>query len=81
MFGRVKPTDAAGAWEVVVRYEAGDGNYSDIELGRTDATAVSIGVNWYANSLTRLGINYTTGDDENSADSGSELRARIQFAF
>jgi phosphate-selective porin OprO/OprP len=81
VFGRVKPTDAAGAWEVVVRYEAGDGNYSDIELGRTDATAVSIGVNWYANSLTRLGINYTTGEDENSADSGSELRARIQFAF
>ncbi len=83
VFGKVKSTDVAGAWEVVVRYEAGDGdgNYSDIELGRTDATALGVGLNWYANALTRLGIDYTTGDDENSTDTGSEFRARVQFAF
>lgn len=81
VFGRVNPADTAGAWELLIRYEAGDGDYGDIELGKTDATAVGVGVNWYANSLTRLGINYTAGNDKNSADTGSELRARIQFAF
>ena len=81
VFSRVKPNQTSGAWEVVVRYEAGDGNYSDIELGNTDATSWGIGLNWYTNSLTRIGLNYTSGDDENSSDTGSELRARFQFAF
>lgn len=81
VFGRVSPSRPSGAWEVVVRYEGGDGNYSDIELGNTEASAWGLGLNWYTNSLTRFGLNYTSGDDEATNDSGSELRARVQFAF
>ncbi len=81
IFTRVTPLKSTGAWEVVLRYEAGEGKYNDIELGTTDARALGIGVNWYANSYTRFGLNYTSGDDQNSNDNGSELRARLQLAF
>ena len=81
VFGRIKPNSPSGAWELVARYEAGDGDYSDIELGFTDASATSIGVNWYPTNYIRFGLNYTTGDDDLSDDSGNELRARLQFAI
>lgn len=81
VFGRVKPNSASGAWEVALRYESGDGNHSDIELGNTDATSVGVAVNWYINDFSRFGLNYTAGDDNNSSDSGSEIRARLQIAL
>lgn len=81
VFGRVKPSTPSGAWELVARYESGDGDYGDIELGTTDASATSIGVNWYMNSFIRFGLNYTTGEDELSNDTGSEWRARLQLAL
>lgn len=80
-FKRVKPDSKAGAWEIVARYEDGDGNYSDIELGRTDASSVSVGVNYYANSNIRIGVNYTDGEDNLSDDDGNEFRVRLGFAF
>ena len=80
-FKRVKPQGDNGAVELVVRYEDGDGNYSDIELGNTDASAWGIGVNWYLNNNIRLGMNYTDGEDNNSNDEGDEFRARIQLTF
>ena len=81
IFKRVAPMDKHGAWEALVRYEDGDGNYSDIELGRTDATAVTVGLNYYANNNVKIGINYTDGDDNLSADDGNELRVRFQLTF
>jgi phosphate-selective porin OprO and OprP len=80
-FGRVKPNQSSGAWEIAVRYESGDGNYADIELGNTDATSVGVAVNWYINDFSRFGIDYTTGEDNNSNDTGSEIRARLQVAL
>jgi len=80
-FKRVKPSGKAGAWEVVARYEDGDGNFGDIELGTTDATSYSIGVNYYANSFIRIGVNYTDGEDNLSNDEGNEFRVRLGFAF
>ena len=76
IFKKVDPSSASGAWEVVARYESGD-----IELGNTDASAWGVGLNWYANKYTRLGINYTEGEDNTNTDTGSEWRARFQFAF
>jgi phosphate-selective porin OprO/OprP len=73
-FKRVKPEAKTGAWEVVARYEDGDGDYSDIELGRTDATAYTLGLNWYAHENLRLGVNY-------SDDDGNEFRVRFQLTF
>lgn len=79
-FKRVKGSDG-GAWEIVARLESGDANYSDIELGNTDATAFGVGLNYYLNDNIRMGIGYTQGEDNNSSDEGSEWRARLQFTF
>ncbi|GAA6137499.1 outer membrane porin OprP [Arenicella sp. 4NH20-0111] len=81
IFKRVKPKGNSGAWEVVARYEDGDANYSDIELGRTDATSYTLGVNWYAHKNIRFGVNYTDGEDNLSNDDGSEFRVRFQLTF
>ena len=81
VFKRVSPKAKGGAWEAVVRYEGGDGNHSDIELGRTDASAYTLGLNWYAHKNVRLGINYTDGEDSNDNDHGNEFRVRFQLTF
>lgn len=81
IFKRVKPEGKAGAWELVARYEDGDANYSDIELGRTDATSYTLGVNWYAHKNVRFGVNYTDGEDNVTNDDGSEFRVRFQLTF
>lgn len=80
-FKRIKPAGKSGAWELVARYESGDGNYSDIELGNDDATALGLGINWYTNKNVRFGLNYTTGDSETNNDEGEELRLRTQIVF
>ena len=81
IFKRVSPNSKSGAWEVVARYEEGDGNYSDIELGTTDAKAFTLGLNWYAHDNVRFGINYTDGEDNTDNDDGNEFRVRFQLTF
>lgn len=81
VFKRVKPGRPSGAWEVVVRYEDGDGAYSDQELGSTDATSYGVGVNYYLNKFIRIGATYTEAEDNISNDEGNEFRARIQIAL
>lgn len=81
IFKRVSPEGKGGAWELVARYEDGDGNHSDIELSNTDATAFTLGLNWYAHKNVRLGINYTDGEDNNDDDDGNEFRVRFQLTF
>lgn len=80
-FKRVKPSGKGGAWEAVVRYEDGNGSHSDIELGDTDASAFTVGLNWYAHKNVRLGINYTDGEDNLDNDDGNEFRIRFQLTF
>ena len=81
IFGRVKAANKTGAWELVARIEEGDGSYGDIELGNMDATAYTIGLNWYANNNVRFGVNYTDGESNVSDDDGSEFRMRFQLTF
>lgn len=81
VFKRVKPGNESGAWEVVVRYEDGDGAYSDEELGSTDATSYGVGVNYYLNKFIRIGATFTAAKDNINDDDGSEFRARIQLAL
>lgn len=81
IFKRVKPAGTKGAWEVVLRYEDGDGAYSDQELGLTDATSYGIGLNYYMNNTIRIGVTYTDAEDKLSDDTGSEFRARLQIAL
>ena len=81
VFKRVKPGSASGAWEVVARYEEGDGNYADVELGATDATSYGLGINYYYNDFIRIGGTYTDAKDNLSNDKGSEFRLRLQLAL
>ncbi len=81
VFKRVKPGNSSGAWEVVVRYEDGDGAYSDEELGSTDATSYGVGVNYYLNKFIRIGATFTDAKDNLNGDDGSEFRTRIQIAL
>jgi phosphate-selective porin OprO/OprP len=81
VFKRVTPEAKGGAWEVVARLEDGDGSHGDIELGDDDATAYTLGVNWYAHKNIKFGVNYTDGDSNTNDDDGSEFRVRFQLTF
>ena len=81
VFKRIKPGNSSGAWELVLRYEDGDGAYSDEELGSTDATSYGAGVNYYLNQFIRIGATFTEAKDNINGDDGSEFRARIQIAL
>jgi len=80
-FKRIKPNSKAGAWEVVARFEDGDGGFGDVELGDTDATSYALGVNYYANDYVRINASFQEGDSNISDDDGSEFRVRFQVAF
>ena len=81
VFKRIKPGNSLGAWEVVFRYEDGDGAYSDEELGSTDATSYGVGVNYYLNRFIRIGATFTEAKDNINNDDGSEFRTRIQIVL
>lgn len=81
VFKRVAPGGNKGAWEVTARYEDGDGSHSDIELGTTDASAYTLGLNYYPHKNVRIGVNYTDGESNISDDDGNEFRIRFQLTF
>lgn len=81
VFKRVKPTSKSGAWEVVLRLEDGDGKYSDAGVGTGKGSQTSVGVNWYASNNIRLGLSYMDAKNDDTDNSGDELRARVQLAF
>lgn len=95
-FKRINPGRKGGAWEIVARFEDGNGDFSDIELGdqvpefdpsigdfvNQESSAYTIGVNYYAHKNVRLGVNFTDGDeDAGGSDDGEEIRVRFQFTF
>ena len=86
-FKIVKPSGDAGAWEIVARYEDGHGNFGDIELAVPgiddidEADQLTVGVNYYANTNVRIGVNYSEGESDITGDEGSEFRARFQYVF
>ena len=83
-FKIVKPAAEAGAWEVVLRYEDGEGKYSDVGLTTADGEQTTLGVNYYANQHVRIGLSYMDGESEDEMGDkidGDELRARLQFVF
>ena len=65
----------------MVRATQGDGNYSDTELGATEASEIGIGLNYYANNNVRLGMSYSVAEGDATSDEGQEFRARAQFVF
>ena len=79
VFKDVIPNNSKGAWQWIFRYDNGEGNYSDIELGKGDGEAFAIGINWFANQYSRLALSYMRGRVEKNK--GQELRLRTQFVF
>lgn len=80
-FKRPTPLNKSGAWEVAVRYSEGDGGFGDVELGNTDASVTSLGVNYYLNKNVRINASYMDGSSNVSDDDGNELRVRFQLTF
>jgi len=85
VFKKVKPSGNAGAWEVVARYEDGNGEFDDIELGdvlgNQDADSIALGLNYYVNNAIRIGASYTDGENNTTGDDGNEFRLRFQIAY
>lgn len=87
VFQRVGSAKSAGAWEVAVRHERGDGNYGDIGLKSNqifDGQQTSATLNWYASKNVRLGVSFMKGEAESAMGqrySGKELRTRVQYVF
>ena len=82
-FKIVKPSTDQGAWEVVARLEDGSGDFGDIELGTTEASAYTLGLNYYTGNV-RIGANYTMGErdeDGSNDDEGEEFRVRFQYVY
>lgn len=80
-FKKIKPESKSGAWEVVARYEEGDGGFGDIELGDTDASSYALGLNYYLNDYVRINTSYQAGESNLTEDDGNEFRVRFQVAF
>jgi len=80
-FKKIKPLSKSGAWEVVARYENGDGGFGDVELGDTDAKSYALGLNYYVNNNIRINASYQDGESNISDDDGNEFRVRFQVAF
>lgn len=80
VFKRVKAVPG-GTWEVVARYEEGDGRFSDIGLGSIEAQQTSLGLNYYMNDSVKVGLSYMDGESNTNSDSGNELRMRLQFTY
>ena len=80
-FKIIKPSSDTGAWEAVIRYEDGFGNFSDIELPRTDGNQLALGLNYYPNSSVRIGASYMTGEQDATNEGGDEFRVRLQYVY
>ncbi len=76
VFKRVTPKGKDGAWEVF-------GRWSSYEPGADEAEALTLGLNYYANTAVRIGLNYVMGDlTEGGVDKdGNALSVRFQYVF
>jgi phosphate-selective porin OprO/OprP len=87
-FGRVKPSDEGGAWEVAARFSQIDLSNADVRGGRQED--VTLGVNWFINASMAMRLNYIYAHALETAErlglgSGSEhanaVTARFQVVF
>ncbi|MEM9101526.1 MAG: porin [Pseudomonadota bacterium] len=83
-FDKVKPKGNMGAWEVVVRYSFLDAE--DLDFG-SEATNITLGLNYYANKNVRFMLNYIDTEVEyieptsTTTIEGDAVALRGQYAF
>jgi len=87
-FDKVKPSGPGGAWEVFARYDELDvsdnNNLPPVQLIGDTGNTLTMGVNWYANELVKIAVNYVhaeTDEEIGGEDDGDAIVGRIQFAF
>lgn len=84
-FDGVKPANARGAWEVFARFDALDvANNAPISVTGEKADSLTLGVNWYMNSLVKVSVNYVNVNTDTriaGEDDGDAIVARLQVAF
>jgi phosphate-selective porin OprO and OprP len=87
-FDKVKPSGPDGAWEVFARYDELDVSDTDnippVQLIGETGNTLTLGVNWYANELVKIALNYVhaeTDEEISGEDDGDAVVGRIQFAF
>ncbi len=79
-FGRVKPSSKSGAWELTARYSTVDMDDQEILAG--GATAMSVGVNYYANANIRMYLNYgMVNNNENATAKDDSLVGDDDFSY
>jgi phosphate-selective porin OprO and OprP len=83
VFGSVKPKNASGAVELTTRYDYISGEDDVSGAVETEATALTVGANYYVNPNVRFMLNYTMGETETGANKieADQLALRTQFTF
>ena len=89
-FGQVKPTGKKGAVELLARYSMLNLTDDDAEICGGESTALTFGINWYANPNIRVMANYAMVDNDEDADGDGDFpgdydynifQLRVQAAF
>ncbi len=87
-FDKIKPSSPDGAWEIFTRYDELDvsdnDNVAPVQLIGETGNTLTLGVNWYANELVKVALNYVhaeTDEEIGGEDNGDAIVSRIQFAF
>jgi len=81
VYGRIKPLNPNGAWELALRYSVIDLNDNVVNGG--EASNITFGVNWYSSSKTRFSMNYIHVETEKNNVYGNpdilQFRSQIDF--
>lgn len=83
IFDGIKPAKAGGAWEAALRYSLLDLNDQEVKGGKE--TNLTLGLNWYANSVVKVSANYVKvlsvkgGAQDGNEPSALQFRGQVAF--
>lgn len=78
-FGRLVPRASGGAWEVLVRYSTVD--MTDLDVRGGESTALTLGLNWYANANVRFYNSLVMIDNDGLANAKGSLVGNDDFQY